>query len=490
MAHDGRRGPLSPRPKTPSDEDLDSRVRRGCSLVRGGEPPYETGLHEQGTARTGDSGFDQPWVHGRLMLARLLRDLLGDDLSVAVSTWEGERAGPSDASATVVIRSPKAVARMVQAPGQLGLARAYVAGDIEVEGDIFAVVEAVDALEAFRLSPAQWVQLARIVGPGVLRRLPAPAEEAHLRGRRHSRARDRAAIAYHYDVSNEFFRTILGPSMTYSCALFAEEGVSLEEAQSAKHELICQKLSLRPGDRLLDIGCGWGALVAHAARHHDVQALGVTLSAAQVEWAAKALVDNDLTDRATVRFQDYREVTGGPFDAVSSVGMSEHVGRAQLHTYFEKLFRLVRPGGRLVNHAISDLPRPQAHWPGPLGGGLRHLRPGADRDDFIDRYVFPDGELVEVGAVVSAMQMVGFEVRHVESLREHYGLTLRRWVANLEDNWDAAVAAAGLTRARTWRLYLAASARSFETANIGVHQVLAVKPDGGRSGFSLRPDFA
>ncbi|MHB1771070.1 MAG: class I SAM-dependent methyltransferase, partial [Acidimicrobiales bacterium] len=279
------------------------------------------------------------------MLAHLLRDLLGDDLSVAVSTWDGERAGPADASATVVIRSPKAVARMVQAPGQLGLARAYVAGDIDVEGDIFAVVEAVDALEAFRLSPAQWVQLARTVGPGVLRRLPAPAEEAHLRGRRHSRARDRAAIAYHYDVSNEFFRTILGPSMTYSCALFTDRGVTLEEAQSAKHELICRKLGLQPRDRLLDIGCGWGALVSHAARHHDVHALGVTLSAAQVEWAAKTLVENDLTDRATVRFQDYREVTGGPFDAVSSVGMSEHVGRAQLHTYFEKLFRLVRPGG-------------------------------------------------------------------------------------------------------------------------------------------------
>lgn len=417
----------------------------------------------------------------------MLRDALGDDFPVAVCTWDGARVGSADASATILVRSRQAAARLVQAPGQLGLARAYVAGDLDVEGDIFAALAAGEALGGARPSVAQWARLARVAGRRGLRRLPVPAEEAHLHGRRHGRARDRAAISYHYDVSNDFYQAILGPSMTYSCALFADPEVSLEVAQTAKHELVCRKLGLERGQRLFDVGCGWATMVRYAARHHDVEAVGVTLSGAQAEWAAKAIVEDGLTDLVAVRFADYRDVADGPFDAISSVGMSEHVGAAQLPAYFEHLFGLLAPGGRLLNHAISSLPaRRPARWPSPVPARLRRSA-GFARDSFIERYVFPDGELVEVGTVVSAMQAAGFEVRHVESLREHYGLTLRRWVANLETGWDAAVAAAGLTRARTWRLYLAGSARSFEAARIGVHQVLAVKPDRGRSGLPLRP---
>jgi cyclopropane-fatty-acyl-phospholipid synthase len=315
--------------------------------------------------------------------------------------------------------------------------------------------------------------MAKLLGPGLLRRLPPVPGEAHLRGARHSKARDAAAIAHHYNVSNEFYERLLGPTLTYSCAVWDRLDVGLDAAQEAKHDLVCRKLALQPGMRLLDIGCGWGSMLLHAARHYGVEGVGVTLSEAQAELASKRIAEAGLAGSLSVRVQDYRDLDDEPFDAVSSIGMFEHVGLAMLDEYFARVFALVRPGGRFVNHAISRPWKP-------------HLRTGFKRGGFIDRFVFPDGELHEVGAVTTGIQRAGFEARHMESLREHYALTLRAWIANLEGDWGAAVADAGAPRARVWRLYIAASAVNFEDGNTQVHQVLAVKPDRGRSGMPLR----
>jgi cyclopropane-fatty-acyl-phospholipid synthase len=414
-----------------------------------------------------------------MAVADLLRDLLGDDLPVAFELYDGSRLGPEGAPATIVVKSPDALRRIVTAPGELGFGRAYVAGDIELQGDIYDALELRSHLPNIKISPRQWVSALRLVGVNGIRPIAPPPEEARLRGRRHTKERDAAAVAHHYDVSNEFYRMVLGPSMTYSCAVWHDDTKSLEDAQADKYELICRKLDLQPGMRLLDIGCGWGGMLLHAAQHHGVRAVGVTLSKRQADLAAKRVVDAGLADRVEARYQDYRDIDDGPYDAISSIGMFEHVGLSQLAVYFERCFELLPPGGRLLNHAIS---RP---------AGPRGSKPASrfTRRSFIDKYVFPDGELLEVGSVVTALQQEGFEARHMESIREHYALTLRRWVANLEENWDACVAEAGAPRARIWRLYMAASAVNFEDNNNQVHQVLAVKPDGDRSGMPLRPVF-
>ena len=407
-------------------------------------------------------------------LAGVIETLLGGDLPIAVVCYDGSHAGPAEAPATLMVRSADALRRVLTAPGELGFGRAYVAGDLDVDGDIYAALALGQRPRAVGLPAGQWLSLLRLAGAAGLRPLPAPPEEARLRGRRHSPARDAAAIAHHYDVSNGFYRVVLGPSMTYSCAVWPSAAATLEDAQAAKYELVCRKLGLRPGMRLLDVGCGWGGMVMHAARRHGVHVVGVTLSARQAEWAAQAVVGAGLGDRVEIRVQDYRDVADGPYDAISSIGMFEHVGLARLGEYFARLHQLLRPGGRLLNHGIT---RPPGR------------RPRFSRRGFIDRYVFPDGELHEIGAVVSQVQSAGFEVRHVESLREHYALTLRAWVANLERGWDEAVAEAGPARARIWRLYMAGCALQFEAARTHVHQVLAVAPDGGRSGLALRPDW-
>ncbi|MGH2649977.1 MAG: class I SAM-dependent methyltransferase [Actinomycetota bacterium] len=408
-------------------------------------------------------------------LAPLLERILGPDLPVGIRAYDGSRLGPADASATLVVRSQRVLRRLLTAPGELGLGRAYVAGELDVEGDIYAALSALrDRLPGARLGPREWVGVLRLLGPSALRPLPPPPEEARLRGRRHSKERDSAAIAHHYDVSNVFYGLVLGPSMTYSCAVWADPSVPLEDAQAAKHELACLKLGLRPGMRLLDVGCGWGGMVMHAATHHGVTAVGVTISRRQAEWAAKAVAESGLADRVEVRLQDYRDVRDGPYDVISSIGMFEHVGLSQLAGYFGRLYSLLPPGGRLLNHGISRPPGRRARF-------ARH--------SFIDAYVFPDGELHEVGSVVSTIQRAGFEVRHVESLREHYALTLRAWVRNLEANWGRATAEAGAARARIWRLYMAASALNFEAGRTQVHQVLAVRSEDGQSGLHLRPGF-
>lgn len=416
-----------------------------------------------------------------MTVAQALEPVLGPDLPIAVRAYDGSRLGPNDAPATLLVRSPAVFQRMLTAPGELGLGRAYVSGELDVEGDLYAALRALrDRIPDLRTFGArQWVEVLRLAGSSVrrsgFRRLPIPPEEARLRGRRHSKDRDAAAIAHQYDVSNAFYRLVLGASMTYSCAVWERPEDTLEEAQAAKYELVCRKLGLEPGMRLLDVGCGWGGMAVHAAARHGVRAVGVTLSQAQAELAEKAVAEAGLADRVQILYQDYRDVSDGPYDAISSIGMFEHVGLSQLRVYFGGIRRLLRPGGRLLNHGIA---RP----PGP--GRTRF-----HRGSFIDRYVFPDGELHEIGAVVSTIQRSGLEVRHVEGLREHYALTLRAWVRNLEANWDEAVAEVGAGRARVWRLYMAASALNFGAGRTQVHQVLAVKLDGGRSSLPLLPRF-
>jgi cyclopropane-fatty-acyl-phospholipid synthase len=410
-----------------------------------------------------------------MTVATLVEDILGSDLTIGVRAYDGSTAGPAHGPATLVVRSPDALRRLMTAPGELGFGRAYVAGDLDIEGDIFAALELRDRLSGSRLERKHLVALARLLGVTGLRWVRPPAVEARLNGRLHSKGRDAAAIAHHYDVSNAFYRTVLGPSLTYSCAVWESPDAGLEAAQTAKHELVSRKLGLEPGMRLLDVGCGWGSMLLHAAQHHGVRGVGVTLSRRQAELASKRIAEAGLTDRVEVRVQDYRDVGDGPYDAVSSIGMFEHVGLAQLRVYFDRLYALVTPGGRLLNHGISR----------PNDDSKARISPRG----FVARYVFPDGELHEVGSVVTTLQRSGFEARHMESLREHYALTLRAWVANLETNWEAAVAEVGAPRARVWRLYMAASALGFETNGNQVHQVLAVKPDGARSGLPLRPRF-
>ncbi|HSN10567.1 MAG TPA: cyclopropane-fatty-acyl-phospholipid synthase family protein [Propionibacteriaceae bacterium] len=409
-------------------------------------------------------------------LAETLASLLGGDLPVGIRAYDGSYAGPSDPPATVVVRSVDAVRRMLSAPGELGLARAFVAGDLELEGDIYVVLVALRQRlgDAFR-HPQSWAALARLVrGTGGLRRVPAPPpEEVRLNGRRHSRSRDAAAISHHYDVSGDFYRLLLGPTMTYSCAVWENPSVGLDAAQEAKYDLVCRKLALVPGTRLLDVGCGWGGMAMHAARHYGVRAVGVTRSREQAELARRRVADAGLADRVEIRLADYREVDDGPYEAISSIGMFEHVGEAQLGRYFSRMYGLLAPQGRLLNHGIA---RP---------GGSGRIK----RNSFLPRYVFPDGELVEIGTVVSAIQRAGLEVRHVENLREHYALTCRAWVRNLEERYDEAAGLAGAGRARVWRLYLAGSALGFEAGEIEIHQTLAVRATAGTSGMALRPEW-
>jgi cyclopropane-fatty-acyl-phospholipid synthase len=411
-------------------------------------------------------------------LSPLIHHLCGGPPPLRIRCWDGSelaaapRAGDGDggsgSAATLVIKSPAAVRRLLWQPNELGLSRAYVAGEIEVDGDIWSLFR-LQAVLSPTERPRGWRArlqggerlLAAARATGALGRpLAPPPEEARLHGSLHSRDRDAQAIAHHYNVSSDFYRLILGETMTYSCAYFASARTSLADAQRAKYDLICRKLGLHPGMRLLDVGCGWGGMVMHAAEHYGVQAVGVTLSQPQVEYARAAAAAAGLADRVEVRLQDYRDVADGPFDAVSSIGMVEHVGASRLAEYFGDLYALLRPGGRLLNHGIC---RPR---------GSR----GLGRTSFAGRYVFPDGELHEVGIIAQAMQARSFEVRDTESLREHYALTLRHWVGNLEENWDQAVAIAGAGRARVWRLYMAGSAEGFTKGGITVHQVLAVRP--------------
>ena len=409
-----------------------------------------------------------------MSLESLIADAFGSNLPVRIRAYDGTDVGPEDAATTLTLRSPDAVTRMVASPGEVGIGRAYVAGDLVIDGDIYEALELRHALPGVRLNASQLRSLVEQLSLKDLRWLRPPPEEHHGWIRSHTRRSDASAISHHYDVSNDFYRIVLGPSLTYSCALFDSPADSLERAQENKHELICTKLDLKPGMRLLDVGCGWGGMVLHAAKHHDVSAVGITISQNQADLAEKRVVEEGLADKIDIRLQDYRDVDDEPFDAISSIGMFEHVGRKRLEQYFSKMADLLTPGGRIVNHAISR-----------ASTGRRWL---IRRRNFMERYVFPDGELHEVGSIVTALQDAGLEVRHVENLREHYALTLRRWVANLEESWDSAVSEAGLARARIWRLYMAVSAVNFEDNHLHIDQVVGVRtPPSGRASVPLRP---
>ncbi len=413
------------------------------------------------------------------MVAPLVRATLGEQVPIKIGCWDGSRAGPSTAPWQLNIVNRRGLRRLLWAPNELGFARAYVSGDIDIQGDVLAGLHALEEVSdpnngpGVRLKADARTALAmaalRLGGIG----LPPkpPAEEAKLaRGHRHDKRRDAAAISHHYDVGNDFYRIVLGESMTYSCAYWVQPGEDLAAAQYAKCDLVTSKLGLTAGMRVLDVGCGWGTLALHAARKYGVQVVGVTLSREQADYAAKRMVDEGVGDLVEIRVQDYRDVDDGPYDAISSIGMAEHVGAAMLATYAADLFALLRPQGRLLNHAISRRPGKPAAF---------------SKRSFIDRYVFPDGELEPLATMIEALEGVGFEVRDVESLREHYARTLLAWVANLEANWDEAVACSSAGRARVWRLYMAGSALGFAANRLGVNQVLAVKC--GKRGHSGMP---
>jgi len=410
-------------------------------------------------------------------LAELWDRFIDEDCPVALRAYDGSTAGPRDAEAIVELRSPTALRHLASAPGQLGLARAYVTGTLEVHGDLHAALHGLLAhARGLRLRDA--LAALRSVGPWVLRRPPVPPEEAPAPWRRglarHTKRRDADAIAHHYDLSNRFYELVLGPTMVYSCAVFPAADATLDEAQTEKVDLVCRKLDLQPGQRLLDVGAGWGALVRHAAEHYGVSALGVTLSQRQAQWAQEAIAAAGLAGRAEVRLLDYRDIQETGFDAIASVGAMEHVGTAQLGRHFTGLAGRLRPGGRMLNHTITRPSNHERNRTGPV----------------IDRYVFPDGELQGPGTVVSALHDHGLEVRHTESLREHYAMTLCGWCANLERNWAAAVAEVGERRARAWRLYMTISRVGFDLNRIEVHQMLAVRTGPrGESGLPLRPDW-
>jgi cyclopropane-fatty-acyl-phospholipid synthase len=409
-----------------------------------------------------------------MQLADLFERAIGRDAPLEFKAFDGSRAGDRDAPATVVVRSPLAMSHLASAPGELGLARAYVSGSLDIDGDVYQALRSMAAATLERIPvPLRVEMAARLGGYRLWWPTRRPAAEARLHGRRHSRSRDREAIAHHYDVSSKFYEWVLGPSMAYTCAVYPHADSSLEDAQWTKHDLVARKLGLREGMRLLDVGCGWGGMVMHAARHYGVHALGVTLSRRQAEWGQKAIAEAGLTELAEIRHLDYRDVAESGFDAVSSIGLTEHIGKAKLAGYFRSLHDKLRPGGRLLNHCIT---RPDNTQPTKVGG-------------FLNRYVFPDGELESPGHLVSAMHDNGFEVRHEENLREHYARTLTAWCVNLDTHWDDAVAEVGPQRARVWRLYLAASRLGFERNTVQLHQILGVRLDGVDAGMPLRPNW-
>jgi cyclopropane-fatty-acyl-phospholipid synthase len=429
---------------------------------------------------TVDSGPDAPAV----TLGQIFDELFGAKAPLRFTAYDGSSAGDPDATIGIHLKNPRGVSYLVTAPGSLGMARAYLQDDLSISGvhpgDPYELLTVMEGLTMRRPSPAQLTRWVRALGRPILTLPPLPdLEQAPTRrlgfGLRHSKQRDASAISYHYDVSNDFYELVLGPSMTYTCACYPSADSTLEEAQEHKYDLVARKLGLTPGMRLLDVGCGWGGMVRHAVRNYGVSALGVTLSREQAGWATRRIEAEGLAGKAEVRHLDYRDVTERDFDAISSIGLIEHIGVKNYPTYFRFLRSKLRPGGRLLSHGITR---------------RDNTNPGLQRRGFIGRYVFPDGELTGSGDIVRAIEDAGFEVQHHENLRVHYAKTLTRWCENLVEHWDEAVADAGLPVAKVWGLYMAGSRLGFELDNIQLHQILATKntPDG-HSGYPLRHEF-
>jgi len=384
----------------------------------------------------------------------------------ALRFWDGTElpaTGGGLGAPTFAVRSPRALAHALRAPGQLGIGRAYVAGEVEVD-DLDAAMAMLGRWRAPALDRRARLRLmaATLRACGLTRPPGPPAAELALDGTRHTRERDAAAVRHHYDVSNDFFALFLDASLTYSCGVFSRGAQTLEAAQEAKLELVCTKLGLRAGERVLDVGCGWGSFALHAAARHGVHVTGITLSPAQAERARARVAEAGLGDRVEIRLADYRDLAGEGFDAIASIGMVEHVGEAQIDAYATALARALAPGGRLLNHGIAR---------------LRHSDPEAG--PFSERYVFPDAEPLHLSRVLLALERAGFVAQHAEGFAADYAETLRQWAARLDARLEEAVRLAGAERVRVWRLYLRAARNGFESGFTGIYQVRAALPGGG-----------
>ncbi len=419
-----------------------------------------------------------------MTIADIVRTLTVDAPSVRFVAYDDSSYGPPDPDYEVHLLRERGLRYLATAPGDLGLARAYISGDLDVRGmhpgDPYDAMVALMDWRFRRPLVSEAISMVRELGwRNLLPPEPPPQESVPrwrrtVAGLRHSRTRDAAAIHHHYDVSNYFYEKVLGPSMAYTCAVFPTEDASLEQAQQEKFDLVARKLGLTTGSRLLDVGCGWGGMARHAATEYGANVVAVTLSEQQARWAQERVERDGLSGQVTVLHADYRDAPGHDYDAISSIGLTEHIGLKNYPAYFALLLGKLRTGGRLLNHCITRADNKADPLPG----------------DFIERYIFPDGELASAGRIITVMHDSGFEVVHEENLRQHYTLTLKAWNANLQANWDACVADVGEPTAKVWGIYLAGSRLGFETNSVQLHQVLGVKtPETGQADYPLRPQW-